>query len=155
MHVNTLGSYVVNLLSLPADFLQTRPTEAHLRSEVCPKVGRKWREVCTYLNIQNTVVDMLVESNKHDIGEAFYRILCSWRDSERATWEVLLSALRKADLNAQANQLLHQGESGAVSCTMTAWRHASGICCSESELLLKHDSKGTCIQEYICRPEWW
>ena len=110
--------------SLPADFLQSRPTEGQLRSDVCPKVGHQWRALCTYLNITTTTVDMLVESHKHDISEAFFRILCSWRDGEGATWEVLLKALREAGLNAQANELLHQGRSGAVSCVMMAWRDA-------------------------------
>ena len=111
-----------------AAFLQSQPTEAHLRGQVCPKVGREWRAVCTYLNIQTTTVDKVLESNNHDVNEAFFRLLCLWRSFEGATWEQLLKALREAGLNAPARELEEwmDSEAASVSCVGMVWGDASG-----------------------------
>ena len=67
-----------------------------------------------------------MESHKHDVSEAFFRVLCLWHDGEGATWEVLLDALREAGLNAPARELLEWIESGAasVSCVVMMWTDA-------------------------------
>ena len=111
--------------SLPA-FLQSRPTETHLRFQVCPKVGRQWRAVATSLNILTTTVDKVLESHKHDVGEAFFRVLCLWRAGEGATWEALLDALRETGLNTPVRELLEWIESGAasVSIVVMMWSDA-------------------------------
>ena len=83
--------------------------------------------MCTYLNIQTTTVDKVLESNKHDVNEAFFRLLCLWRSFERATWGQLLKALREAGLNAPVRELQEWMGSGAasVSCVGMVWRDAS------------------------------
>ena len=109
----------LHLFLLPA-FLQSRPTENHLRAQVCPKVGREWRALSTYLNIPTTTVDKLLESHKHDVNEAFFRVLCVWQEREGASWDQLLKAMRKAELNAPVRELLEWTSSGAasVSCVV-------------------------------------
>ena len=115
-----------SISSLPhAAFLQSQPTEAHLRAQVCPKVGRDWRAVCTYLNIQTTAVDKALESNNHDVKEAFFRLLCLWRSFKGATWELLLKALRETGFNAPARELEEWMESEAASVSVV-WGDASG-----------------------------
>ena len=100
---------------LPPAFLQSRPTEAQLRAQVCPKVGHQWRALATYLDISTATVDKVLESNKHDINEVLFRLLCVWQTSEGATWGKLLEALSKAGLNAPVRELEEWGESGAAS----------------------------------------
>ena len=130
--MHTCASCVVPPYSIAslrhAAFLESRPTEAHLRGEVCPKVGREWRAVCTFLNIQTTAVDKALESNKHDVNEAFFRLLCMWRSFEGATWEQLLKAMQKAGLNAPARELQEWMGSGAasVSCVGLVWEMHQG-----------------------------
>ena len=89
-------------------------------------MGRQWRAVATSLNILSTTVDKVLESHKHDVGEAFFRVLCLWRAGEGATWETLLEALREAGLNAPVRELLEWIESGvdSVSCVVMMWRDA-------------------------------
>ena len=89
-------------------------------------MGRQWRAVATSLNILTTTVDKVLESHKHDVGEAFFRVLCLWRDGEGATWEALLDALREAGLNAPVRELVEWIESGAasVSIVVMMWRDA-------------------------------
>ena len=81
----------------------------------------------TYLNIPTAKVDNFLESHKHNVEEAFFRILCHWRwhTGKRATWGALLTALRKAGLNALANKLLEQGSSATcpVSCACGEYIH--------------------------------
>ena len=114
-----------NLFLLPA-FLQSRPTETHLRAQVCPKVGREWRALSTYLNIPTTTVDKLLESHKHDVNEAFFRVLSEWRQRKGATWDQLLQAMRETGLNAPVRELLEWMSSGAasVSCVVVMGRDA-------------------------------
>ena len=82
--------------------------------------------MATSLNITTTMVDKVLESHKHDVGEAFFRVLCLWRAGEGATWDVLLDALREAGLNAPVRELLEWIKSGAasVSCVVMMWRDA-------------------------------
>ena len=115
----------LHLFFLPA-FLQSRPTETHLRARVCPKVGREWRALSTYLNIPTTMVDKLLESHKHDVNEAFFRVLSVWRQREGATWDQLLQAMRETGLNAPVRELQEWMSSGAasVSCVVVMGRDA-------------------------------
>ena len=131
IHVYHVLSLHTPSLLTHAAFLESRPTEAHLRAQVCPKVGRDWRAVCTYLNIQTTAVDKALESNKHDVNEAFFHLLCTWRSFEGATWGQLLKALREADLNAPVRELEEWmgSEAALVSCVGMVWGDASGTHC--------------------------
>ena len=115
--------------SLPfSDFLLSLPNEAHLRLQVLPKVGDKWRAVCTYLGIPSEMVQKRLESHFGNIDETLFSLLCQWRAGKGATWGALLDALRAADLNAQANRLQEWVESGAssVSCVVM-WIVLNGI----------------------------
>ena len=60
-------------------------------------------------------MDKILDSHKHDVNEAFYRVLCQWREGKGATWAVLLQALRQAGLNAQANKLQEEGTNWGAS----------------------------------------
>ena len=113
----------LHLFLLPA-FLQSRPTETQLRARVCTKVGREWRALSTYLNIPTTTVDKLLESHKHDVNEAFFRVLSVWREREGATWDQLLQAMRETGLNAPVRELQEWISSGAasVSCVVVIGR---------------------------------
>ena len=93
---------------------------------MCPKVGHEWRALSTYLNIPTTTVDKLLESHKHDVNEAFFRVLSVWRQGEGATWDQLLQAMRETGLNAPVRELLEWMSSGAVSvsCVVVTGRDA-------------------------------
>ena len=96
--------------SLPlSDFLLSQPSEAHLRSQVLPKVGENWRAICTFLSISNETVQKQLWSNFGNVEEALFSLLCMWRGGKGATWEALLAAFRAAKLNAQANHVLEWG----------------------------------------------
>ena len=126
--VPTCASYVVLLLrsySLLA-FLQSRPSEPHLRSHVLPKVGGKWKAVSTFLGIPHEMVETKLQSHFGKVDEAFFALLCLWRAGEGATWDTLLDALKEAGLNAPVRELLEWIEFGAasVSCVVLMWRDA-------------------------------
>ena len=89
---------------------------------MCPKVGREWRALSTYLNIPTTTVDKLLESHKHDVNEAFFRVLSVWRQREGATWDQLLQAMRETGLNAPVRELQEWVSPGAVSCVVVLER---------------------------------
>ena len=82
--------------------------------------------MCTFLNIQTPDIDKALESNKHDVNEAFFRLLCTWRSFEGATWGQLLKALREAGLNAPARELQEWmgSEAASVSCVGMVWGDA-------------------------------
>ena len=67
-----------------------------------------------------------LESHIGNVDETFFSLLSVWSASEGASWEALLDAFRKAEMNAQANRLQEWIESGAasVSCGVM-WRVAS------------------------------
>ena len=111
--------------SLPlSDFLLSLPSEANLRSEVLPRVGKSWRAFCTFLSISNEMVEKQFEQRNGNVDETLFSLLCMWRGGKGATWGALLQALRAAELNAQANCLLKWGESGgaSVSCSVVMGR---------------------------------
>ena len=83
--------------------------------------------MCTFLNIQTPDIDKALESNKHDVNEAFFRLLCTWRSFEGAIWGQLLKALRKAGLNAPVRELQEWmgSEAASVSCVGMVWGDAS------------------------------
>ena len=72
------------------------------------------------------MVDKLLESHKHDVNEAFFRVLSVWRQREGATWDQLLQAMRETGLNAPVRELLEWMSSGAVSvsCVVVMGRDA-------------------------------
>ena len=133
--MQTASVHVHRVWSLPlSDFLLSVPSEAHLRSEVLPKVGESWRAFCTFLSIPNEMVQKQFEQHIGKVDEALFSLLCMWRGGKGATWGALLQALRAAELNAQANHLLEWGESGgaSVSCVVVMGRDAcTGVCSSE------------------------
>ena len=90
---------------------------------MCPKVGCEWRALSTYLNIPTTTVDKLLESHKHDVNEAFFRVLSVWRQREGATWDQLLQAMRETGLNAPVRELLEWMSSGAASVSCVVVMH--------------------------------
>ena len=93
----------------PAEILKTKPREEDLRRHVCSIAGEKWHAVCTYLGIHNAKKQFLVESNSKNVEEAFFQALCYWctgNTSKEATWSVLLDALREAELNKCADDLM-------------------------------------------------
>ncbi len=61
------------------------------------------------------MVDKLLESHKHDVNEAFFRVLSVWCQREGATWDQLLQAMRETGLNAPVRELLEWMSSGAAS----------------------------------------
>ena len=134
--MQTASVHVHCVCALPlSDFLLSVPSEAHLRSEVLPKVGESWRAFCTFLSIPNETVEKQLLSNFGQVDETLFSLLCMWRGGKGATWGALLQALRAAELNAQANRLLEWGESGgaSVSCVVVIERDAcTGVCSSES-----------------------
>ena len=93
---------------------------------VLPKVGDKWRAVCTFLGIPREMVQKQLESHYGNVDETLFSLLSVWGASSGLTWGALLAALRKAEMNAQANRLQELIESGAasVSCEVM-WRVAS------------------------------
>ena len=82
----------------------------------------------TYLHISNEAVDKILESHKHDVNEAFYRVLCQWREGKGATWAVLLQALRQAGLNAQANKLQVLGPNWGATEAAVSYVAMSSCC---------------------------
>ena len=134
MQTASIHVHCVWALSL-SDFLLSVPSEAHLRSEVLPKVGESWRAFCTFLSIPNETVEKQLLSNFGQVDETLFSLLCMWRGGKGAAWGALLQALRAAELNAQANRLLEWGESGgaSVSCVVVIESDAcTGVCSSES-----------------------
>ena len=133
--MQTPSVHVHRVWSLPlSDFLLSVPSEAHLRSEVLPKVGESWRAFCTFLSIPNEMMEKQYLRHMGNVDETLFSLLCLWRGGKGATWGVLLQALRAAELNAQANRLLEWGESGgaSVSCSVVMGRDAcTGVCNSE------------------------
>ena len=123
--------HVHRVWSLPLpDFLLSIPREAHLRSEVLPKVGESWRAFCTFLSIPNETVEKQYLRHMGNVDETLFSLLCMWRGGKGATWGALVQALRAAELNAQANRLLEWGESGgaSVSCVVAMGRDACTGC---------------------------
>ena len=103
-------------MSLPlSDFLLSIPSEAHIWSQVLPKVGENWRAFCTFLSIPNETVEKQYIRHMGNVDEILFSLLCMWRGGKGATWGALLQALRAAELNAPANHLLEWGESGGAS----------------------------------------
>ena len=138
MQTSSVHMHHVWSLPLP-DFLHSRPSEVYLRLHVLPKVGEKWRAVCTYLGIPSEDVQKQLESHIGNVDETLFSLLSVWSARKGATWGALLAAFRKADMNAQANRLQEWVQSGAasVSCEVM-WRVAS---------------RG--IQQWeLCRPAW-
>ena len=136
--MQTPSVHVHRVWSLPlSDFLLSVPSEAHLRSEVLPRVGKSWRALCTFLSISNEMVEKQFEQRNGNVDETLFSLLCMCRGGKGATWGALLQALRAAELNAQANCLLEWGESGgaSVSCSVVMGRDAyAGVCsCEGSE----------------------
>ena len=116
VHVQTSSVHMHHVWSLPLpDLLCSRPREAHLRLHVLPKVGDKWRAVCTFLGIPREMVQKQLESHYGNVDETFFSLLSVWCASSGLTWGALLAALRKAEMNAQANRLQEWIESGAAS----------------------------------------
>ena len=112
--------------SLPlSDFLRSRPSEAHLRLHVLPKVGDKWRAVCTFLGIPREMVQKQLESHYGNVDETFFSLLSVWGASSGLTWGTLLAALKKAEMNAQANRLQEWIESGAASVSCEVMRRVA------------------------------
>ena len=129
--MQTASIHVHCVWALPlSDFLLSVPSEAHLRSEVVPKVGESWKAFCTFLSIPNETVEKQLLSNFGQVDETLFSLLCMWRGSKGATWGALLQALRAAELNAQANRLLEWGESGgaSVSCVVVMGRYVCTGC---------------------------
>ena len=125
--MQTSSVHVHRVWSLPlSDFLLSVPREAHLRSEVLPKVGESWRAFCTFLSIPNEMMEKQYLRHMGNVDETLFSLLCMWRGGKGATWGALLQALRAAELNAQANCLLEWGESGgaSVSCVVVMGRDA-------------------------------
>ena len=133
--MQTACVHVHRVWSLPlSDFLLFVPSEAHLRSEVLPKMGESWRAFCTFLFIPNETVEKQYLRHMGNVDETMFSLLCMWHGGKRTTWGALLQALRAAELNAQANRLLEWGESGgaSVSCVVVMGRDAcTGVCNSE------------------------
>ena len=134
--MQTASVHVHRVWSLPLSaFLQSVPSELHLRSEVLPKVGESWRAFCTFLSIPNETLEKQYLRHMGNVDETLFNLLCMWRGGKGATWGALLQALRKAELNAQANRLLEWGESGgaSVSCVvvMGITDACTGVCSSE------------------------
>ena len=71
-------------------------------------------------------MDKLLESHKHDVNEAFFRVLSVWRQREGATWDQLLQAMKETGLNAPVRELREWMNSGAasVSCVVGMGRDA-------------------------------
>ena len=85
-----------------SDFLLSLPSEAHPRSEFLPKVGERWRAVCTFLSIPNETMQKQLLSNVRKIEETLFSLMCMWYGDKGVTWGALLRAVRAAELNAQA-----------------------------------------------------
>ena len=114
--MKTASAHVHRVWSLPlSDFLLSIPSEAHIRSQVLPKVGENWRAFCTFLSIPNETVEKQYIRYMGIVDEILFSLLCMWRGDKGATWGALLQALRAAELNAQANRLLEWGKSGGAS----------------------------------------
>ena len=73
-------------------------------------------------------MDKLLESHKHDVNEAFFRVLSVWRQKEGASWDQLLQAMRETGLNAPVRELLEWMSSGAASVSYVVEMHTETYC---------------------------
>ena len=96
---------------LPAAFLQSKPSEADIRTHICQKAGCKWPTVCTYLGVSFAQVQMARGSNPHQEEDACFEAVMHWKKgntSVAVSWARLLEALKRAGLGGIADSITRQ-----------------------------------------------